>query len=98
MRWFKAFGFGGFKTRIKPNAIVDIPELEGHHCWESFSLAASYLFLLFRQKSSTRRSDPNLPDTSDVGIYDEMNKLAGLGLDGECCSLCVCVTRCIDVR
>ncbi|KAL6111511.1 prkcd [Pungitius sinensis] len=30
------------------------------------------------QKSSTRRSDPNLPDMPDIGIYDEVNKIAGL--------------------
>uniref|UniRef100_A0AAQ4S047 Protein kinase C n=1 Tax=Gasterosteus aculeatus aculeatus TaxID=481459 RepID=A0AAQ4S047_GASAC len=30
------------------------------------------------QKSSTRRSDPNLPDMPDIGIYDEVNKIARL--------------------
>lgn len=59
----------------------------GNHCWESICLAVSCLFLLlhllFHQKSSTRRSDPNLPDLSDIGIYDEVNKLAGLEINGQ---------------
>ncbi|KAF3689794.1 FYVE, RhoGEF and PH domain-containing protein 5 Zinc finger FYVE domain-containing protein 23 [Channa argus] len=33
------------------------------------------------QKSSTRRSDPNLPNLSDIGIYDEVSKLAGLDVN-----------------
>uniref|UniRef100_A0A668TDK4 Protein kinase C n=1 Tax=Oreochromis aureus TaxID=47969 RepID=A0A668TDK4_OREAU len=33
------------------------------------------------QKSSTRRSDPNLPNLPDIGIYDEVNKLAGLEIN-----------------
>ncbi|KAG7233135.1 hypothetical protein INR49_007431, partial [Caranx melampygus] len=33
------------------------------------------------QKSSTRRSDPNLPSLPDIGIYDEVNKLAGLDIN-----------------
>ncbi|KAF3856423.1 hypothetical protein F7725_017146 [Dissostichus mawsoni] len=33
------------------------------------------------QKSSTRRSDPNLAELSDIGIYDEVNKLSGLDIN-----------------
>uniref|UniRef100_A0A8D0D3V8 Protein kinase C n=1 Tax=Sander lucioperca TaxID=283035 RepID=A0A8D0D3V8_SANLU len=33
------------------------------------------------QKSSTRRSDPNMPDLPDIGIYDEVSKLAGLDIN-----------------
>lgn len=56
---------------------------------ESIFLAVFvYLLLhsLFHQKSSTRRSDPNLPNLPnlpDIGIYDEVNKLAGLDINGQ---------------
>ncbi|MEQ2175935.1 hypothetical protein GOODEAATRI_022792, partial [Goodea atripinnis] len=33
------------------------------------------------QKSSTRRSDPDLAGLADIGIYDEVNKLAGLEIN-----------------
>uniref|UniRef100_H2TQC4 Protein kinase C n=1 Tax=Takifugu rubripes TaxID=31033 RepID=H2TQC4_TAKRU len=34
------------------------------------------------QKSSTRRSDPCLPNLPDIGIYDEVSKLAELDING----------------
>ncbi len=59
----------------------------GNHCWETVCLAVSclslLLHLLFHQKSSTRRSDPNLPNLPDIGIYDEVSKLAGLEVNGQ---------------
>lgn len=42
-----------------------------------------YLFYPVFHQKSTRRSDPNLPDIGDIGIYDEVNKLAGLEINGQ---------------
>lgn len=42
-----------------------------------------FVLSLFHQKSSTRRSDPNLPNLPDIGIYDEVSKLAGLDVNGQ---------------
>lgn len=47
-------------------------------------LCGCFIFLhcLSYQKSSTRRSDPNLPNMPDIGVYDEVNKLSGLDING----------------
>lgn len=46
--------------------------------------------LLANQKSFTRRSDPNLDQNlSDIGIYDEVNKLSELDINGECVFACL---------
>lgn len=42
-----------------------------------------FFFFVSSQKSSTRRSDPAMPNLSDIGIYDEVNKLAGLEINGQ---------------
>lgn len=54
------------------------------------------IFVLFHQKSSTRHSDPNLPNLPDIGIYDEVSKLAGLDVNGQYFSVCDVYT-CIHV-
>lgn len=41
------------------------------------------IFFLIHQKSSTRRSDPCLHNLPDIGIYDEVNKLAELDINGQ---------------
>ncbi len=67
----------------------------GIHCWESVCLAVSCLFLLLHlllhQKSSTRRSDPNLPDLSDIGIYDGVNDFARLDVSGQWVLFFICM-------
>lgn len=67
----------------------------GNHCWETICLAVLCLFFLFlslfHQKSSTRRSDPNMPDLPDIGIYDEVSKLAGLDINGQLVFFCMCM-------
>lgn len=47
-----------------------------------FYICFCLLHFLSYQKSSTRRSDPNLPNLPEIGVYDEVTKLSGLDING----------------
>lgn len=51
-----------------------------------------FFYVFIHQKSSTRRSDPNLPNLPDIGIYDEVNKLAGLEINGQWEGFSICAS------
>lgn len=73
-----------FKRRIRQNVFT-----LGYTTARWVTIAGKLFGWLFHpyfpihQKSSTRRSDPNMPNLPDIGIYDEVNKLAALEVNGQ---------------